>query len=134
MGNSGNNNKAPTVLIADDSSEIRQLLRSSLMMCGCDVLDAVEDGEQALQQLDNLKPDIVFLDIDMPNKGGIELLEIIKSKNIEVFPVIISGYSTIDNLKAAMGSGAQGFVVKPYTQGKIQEVITKYIQTLRDNN
>jgi len=116
------------VLIADDEENMQELLRISLEKLGCNVDSVVSDGYEALKQLNIIQPDIAFLDIDMPIKSGIDVLEEISASSIKVYPVIVSGHSTPVNVKAALGLGAKGFVVKPYTESKLQQIINKYIK------
>jgi len=120
----------PTALIADDMEEMRLLLRKTLETLGINVIAQVADGEQALQAIAAQQPDLCFLDIDMPGRSGLELLREIGSRRIVTYPVIISGHSTIDNVKAAVAEGAKAFVVKPYTFDKVKQVTDRYFSTV----
>lgn len=120
----------PTALIADDSEEMRLLLRKTLETLGINVIALVEDGVQALQAIDAQQPDICFLDIDMPGKTGLEILRELGDRQLRTYAVIISGHSTVDNVKAAISQGAKGFVVKPYTFDKVKQVTDRYFNTI----
>lgn len=120
----------PTALIADDMEEMRVLLQKTLETLGISVIAHVADGEQALQAIIEHQPDLCFLDIDMPGKTGLELLREIGDRRIATYPVIISGHSTIDNVKTAIAQGAKAFVVKPYTFGKVKQVTDRYFNTV----
>jgi len=125
--------KRVTALIADDVVEMRVLLKKVLQGLECDVLDKVADGTAAIEKIDQLKPDIVFLDIDMPGVSGLQVLDNLKKKNSEVFRVIVSGQNTVENIKEAIARGANAFVVKPYSVSKIEQVIEKYHEQLDAN-
>jgi len=122
--------KQVTALIADDVVDMRMLLKKVLQGLECNVLDKVADGAAAIEKIDLLKPDIVFLDIDMPGVSGLQVLDNLKKKNSEVFRVIVSGQNTVENIKEAIARGANAFVVKPYSVSKIEQVIKKYHEQL----
>ena len=114
------------VLIADDVPTMQKLLKQSLEGLGCTVDAVVADGHEALKQINVIQPDIAFLDIDMPIKTGIDVLEELSLSTIKVYPVIVSGLSTSVNVKTALELGAKGFVVKPYTVSKLEQILQKY--------
>lgn len=114
------------VLVADDVKIMRSLLRSNLASFECEIVAEVDNGDEVAQQVRRHAPDIVFLDISMPGKNGLEVLQEIKNEFSQIFVAMISGHNTFDNIKRAMELGADGFVVKPYTAVKIREMIDKY--------
>jgi two-component system chemotaxis response regulator CheY len=114
------------VLIADDVEEMRELLKATIEPLGCSVDAEAEDGMEALRFIVTIQPDIVFLDINMPVKSGLDVLAEIKTMDLNVFPVIVSGHSTVSNVQEAIQLGARGFVVKPYSTEKIQQILEKF--------
>ncbi|MGD8567139.1 MAG: response regulator [Gammaproteobacteria bacterium] len=114
------------VLVADDVKIMRSLLRSNLASFECEIVSEVDNGDEVLEQVRHFSPDIVFLDIKMPGKNGLEVLQEIKSEFSDLFVAMISGHNTFDNIKRSMELGADGFIVKPYTAIKIREMIDKY--------
>lgn len=114
------------VLVADDVKVMRSLLKSSLSTFDVDVVSEVDNGDEVVDKVRELTPDIVFLDISMPGKNGLDVLQELKEKFSDVFVAMISGHNTFDNIKRSMELGADGFVVKPYTTAKIREMIDKY--------
>jgi len=114
----------PRILIADDIEDIRDLIRIYLEDLNVDIIGEAIDGNVALELIDSLQPDIVFLDIQMPDVTGLEILELIKEKNI--FSVIVSGDGDFNTIKTAMDKGAQGFIVKPIIEEKVVQIIKKY--------
>ena len=117
-------------LIADDDPDLRDVLRGFLEELGCTVDGEVENGRDAIKQISIIHPQISFIDIEMPIKNGLDVLEEIKQLSINTFPVIVSGHSTIDNVKAALGLGAKGFIVKPYDIDKVSQILEKYQSSL----
>ena len=114
------------VLLADDVKVMRSLLKSSLSTFDVDVVSEVDNGDEVVDRVRELTPDIVFLDISMPGKNGLDVLQELKEKFSHVFVAMISGHNSFDNIKRSMELGADGFVVKPYTTVKIREMIDKY--------
>ena len=118
--------KNPRVLIADDVLEIRELLSVFLECSDCEIIGEVVDGNAALKSINELDPDMVFLDINMPGISGLDILDIIK-ENQTIFPVIISGDNDINTIKTAMAKGAKGFISKPFSENKVEQLVSKYI-------
>lgn len=120
------NEYTPTVIIADDAPDICMVLQKSLEKCNCKVVATASNGDEAIELLGSHKPDIIFLDIEMPNKNGFEVLDIIKEQKIPVCAIMLSAHSSKENLIASVKKGALGFIVKPHTQDKIEKVINSY--------
>jgi len=118
--------KKLTAVVADDFQTMLSLLRQTLTILDCEVLAVADNGIVALEKIDLLKPDLVFLDIEMPGMTGLQVLDSLQSKGIDVFKVIVSSHTSVDNVKLALARGADGFVVKPYSTSKIKQVIDKY--------
>ncbi|MEJ2181071.1 MAG: response regulator [Gammaproteobacteria bacterium] len=114
------------ILLADDVKIMRSLLKSSLSTFDVEIVSEVDNGDDVIHKVSELMPDMVFLDISMPGKNGLDVLQEIKEKYSNVFVAMISGHNTFENIKRSMELGADGFVVKPYTTIKIQEMIEKY--------
>ena len=113
-------------LIADDDPEMRDILRGCLEELGCTIDGEVENGRDALKHLGIIQPDIAFIDIEMPVKNGLEVLQEIKQVSPNTRPIIVSGHNTITNVKSALALGAKGFVVKPYEIDKIKQILEKF--------
>ena len=111
------------VLIVDDGAFMRTLIKSMLTKNGFEVVGEAEDGISALQKYIELKPDIVTMDITMPNKDGLSALkEILEyDENAAVYMVSALGQNNI--VKEAIIAGARGFVVKPFDESGLMTVI-----------
>ena len=114
------------VLVVDDVQVMRSLLISSLRMLNIHNVQEAHDAQSALKIFSKGKIDIVFLDINMPDVNGLELIKQLRSLNPSVFTIMVSGESSLDNVKQSLALGAKGFIVKPYTSGRIKAMIDKY--------
>ncbi len=125
--------KSPDILIVDDEELERLLLQNILKKMGCKSFFQASSGQEALSMFDNVEPDILFLDINMPiedgkeNKSGLKVLSTLKSMYPDLFVIMISGDSTLENVKNSLSQGADGFIVKPYQKDKIKSILLKYI-------
>lgn len=117
-----------TVLIADDESEMRNLLASIVRTCGYTRIVVAADGAKALEAIEQPAANIglAFLDINMPGMSGIEVLLAAKQKRPKCAYVMVSGLSAVDNVMTSLKAGALGFIVKPYTTKKIFDILTKF--------
>lgn len=118
------------VLIIEDSELIREMLKDCITKAGHEVIAAVEDGETGLVKLKNLKPEVVILDMTLPNMNGIEWLE---AKNeYETFMrydpdkkakvIVCSALEYKEVIREAVKLGAADYITKPFNE---EEVIHK---------
>ncbi len=118
--------KSLKVLIVDDIAVARDLLRAMLRSLQVtDILDA-SNGHDAVALYQRARPDIVFLDIRMPGKDGLQALHEILVIDPDAFVVIDSADSTADNVRIAVQGGARGFMVKPYNMQKVRNILEQY--------
>ncbi len=115
-----------TALVADDVRKMRDVLAMALEQCGCTRTLMARDGEEALEKIALFKPDIAFLDIEMPGKTGLDVLDQLRAENVDVFTVMVSGHSKMENVTTALRKGAKGFVVKPYSMQRVHAIIEKF--------
>lgn len=112
-----------TVLIADDAMFIRVSLKKILENAGYKVVAEAQTGEEAVERYKKNLPDLVTMDITMPDMDGIEALEKIMQINPEAKVVMISAVGYQQNVLKAIQKGAKNFVVKPFTGEKVLEII-----------
>ena len=117
-----------TVLLCDDSVLIRKKLRSILEKCGCKNILEAENGVQAVEQAKTHTPDVIFLDIVMPDKDGIEALKEIKQFKQDVKVIMASSVGTSNLLKEALENGAYDFIQKPITLEMVVSLIEKILK------
>jgi CheY-like chemotaxis protein len=106
-----------TIFIADDDSDDVLLFRDALEKVNNSIrLENVKDGLELLSLLKHLRPDLVFLDLDMPGKNGLEcLIEIRRNPIYETLPVVVFSSTTRPaNIETAYEMGADLFFIKPY--------------------
>ena len=108
------------ILIVDDESDLRNLLNHILTQAGYDVIEA-EDGEVALNLLKKEKFDLAFLDIQMPNINGIQVLKHIQKNSPSTKAIMLTGYADLKNAMEAKEFGAHDFIGKPY---KIEDILS----------
>ncbi|MEO5342551.1 MAG: response regulator [Gammaproteobacteria bacterium SHHR-1] len=121
-----------SVALADDDSSTRYLLQSLLNRNGCKVMAAKADGTGLMDAYQHLRainraPDIILLDISMPGAmNGIDVLKAILEIDPNAFVIMISGETDAEVVKEVIASGASGFIVKPFTVGRIRDMIQSY--------
>lgn len=113
------------VLVVDDEAAIRDSLRL-LLRNNFDVTTA-QDGLEAIKMIDEVKPDLVLLDLIMPNLGGIDTLRQIRERKLSVPVVMLTGTNTVKTAVEAMKLGAVDYLNKPF---EIEELTTLIVNTL----
>ncbi len=117
----------PIVLVADDDPSILNILKLGLHVKGYEVITA-SDGKSALQGLEQNRPDLVVLDIEMPHMTGIEVLRRLR-KDWPALPVVImTAHGTISLAVEAMKEGATEFITKPFEMDQLLLVIQKALE------
>ena len=116
------------VLICDDSILIRKKLKKLLEICQIKIIEEAIDGQAAIDKLKTFEPDVIFLDIVMPNKDGIQTLIEIKQITPNVKVVMASSVGTQTNLKKALENGAYDFLQKPITLESLTSIIEKIVK------
>ncbi|MDQ5887133.1 MAG: response regulator [Neisseriaceae bacterium] len=110
--------RKPTVMVVDDDPILRSLTTGILRNAEYDVVAECSSGEAALKQIPEIKPGLVLLDINLPDSDGITLIDMIQAVGNPVI-VMMSGEATMDRVRAALGKGARGFVVKPFNAARL---------------
>ena len=116
------NGRALRILVTDDSKLLRKKLRVELEKYGCEVLEA-ENGKEAVMKTLQEKPDGVFLDIVMPEVGGIEALRVLKEVSPDLPVIMLSSAGTPQKLMETLKLGALDFIQKPYTSIQIKKAL-----------
>lgn len=118
-------NKRTSILIVDDNDMMRTLLRGILRGEEYEVAGEARNGSAAVEMAERLKPDIVCLDVMMPEMDGLEALQAIKHTLPGVAVVMISGNASPDNVREALEQGAAGFIVKPFNAARVLDTLQK---------
>ena len=113
------------VLITDDTAFMRMTLRNVLEKSGYEVVAEAEDGIQAVEKYQELKPDLVTMDITMPNMDGITAIKKIMAEDPQAKIVVVSAMGQKALVIEALNSGAKDFIVKPFQPDRIVEALQK---------
>jgi two-component system chemotaxis response regulator CheY len=118
---------ANRVLIVDDAAFMRMMLKDILNKNGYDVCGEACNGNEALDKYKELKPDLVTLDITMPEKDGISALKDIRAFDSNAKCVMCSAMGQQAMVIEAIQSGAKDFIVKPFQADRVLESIRKVL-------
>ena len=113
------------IFAVDDSIVTLKILKKTLKDTDFEVIGEATSGKKALEQYDILKPDLVLLDIIMPELDGIETLERLVSKDKNAKVVMVSSMGTKEKVMESLAKGAKNFVMKPYEKSTLIEVLKK---------
>jgi two-component system chemotaxis response regulator CheY len=113
-------------LIVDDVSSVRDFLRQTLEHMEVTEIYEASCGADAIDLFKQHIPDVVFLDIELPDADGQEILKQIRSIKSNAFVVMVSAHSAVDNVKYSLSQGASGFIVKPFSSKKIATILKKF--------
>ncbi len=113
------------ILIVDDSGFLRNALRKILEAHGYQVEGMAENGLEAISRYKELKPDLVTLDIIMPQMNGLQTLKMLRSVDPNACVVMVSSMSTQESVMDCLKEGAKNYILKPFEESKVIEVIQK---------
>ena len=113
------------VLVVDDAPIIRLMLKDILEYNGYEVVCECCDGQEAVDQFKALKPDLVTLDIVMPEKDGIAALEEILAIDEDARVVMVTAVDQRESLMRAIRAGATDYIVKPFENERVISAVQK---------
>ena len=112
------------VMLVDDHALMREGIRQLLEFDGSiEVIEEASDGEECIQKIVKSKPDVLLLDINMPKKNGIEVLEEIKRKDINVKVLILTVHNEVEYLLKAVDIGVDGYLLKDSESAELKKAI-----------
>lgn len=112
----------PDVLIVDDDQLLRTLLKDALRDVPCTVREA-SSGDLALSLIEQAAPAVVILDLIMPGKSGLEVLKLLKARQVTSKVIVVSALDSEKLVQTAMADGANGYLVKPFHPLDVQNVV-----------
>ena len=115
------------ILIVDDAAFMRMMLSDILVEKGYNIVGEAEDGKEALRLYKELEPDLVTMDIVMPEVGGIESIREILKIDSKAKILVVSALGQQALVQEAVEAGAKGFVVKPFKPEKVVEEVEKIL-------
>lgn len=113
------------ILICDDAAFMRYHIKSMVTNNGYNVIGEAENGLEAVRKYKELKPDIVTMDITMPEMTGIEALKEIIKIDPKAKVVMLSAMGQESMVKEAILSGAKNFIVKPFTETILLKILVQ---------
>ena len=116
-----------SVLICDDAIFMRTMLGDILTQAGFEVVGEAESGSQAVEKYRSLKPDLVTMDIVMPDMGGIDAVRAICKDDPEAKILMCSAMGQQALVVEAIQAGAKDFVVKPFQPSRVLEAVQRVL-------
>ena len=115
------------ILICDDAAFMRMMIKDILSKNGYNVVGEAENGAVAVDKYSELKPDLVLMDITMPEMDGIQALKKIKEKDSAASVIMCSAMGQQAMVIESIQSGAKDFIVKPFQADRVLEAVKKVI-------
>ncbi|CAM3142106.1 response regulator [Paenibacillus lupini] len=116
---------ANRILIVDDAAFMRMMIRDILTKNGYEVVGEAQDGAQAVEKYKELKPDLITMDITMPEMDGISALKEVKKLDPNAKVIMCSAMGQQAMVIDAIQAGAKDFIVKPFQADRVIEAIKK---------
>jgi two-component system chemotaxis response regulator CheY len=116
---------AHRILVVDDAAFMRMMIREILVKHGFEVVGEAADGVEAVAKYQELKPDLVTMDITMPEMDGIEALRQIRAIDDKAVVIMCSAMGQQALVVDAIQAGARDFIVKPFQAERVTEAIRK---------
>lgn len=118
---------AKKILLVDDAAFMRKMIKDTLVKNGyTEVFEAV-DGADAVEKFGEIGPDLVVMDITMPNMDGLEALKAIRAKDSGANVVMCSAMGQESMVMDAVRSGAKDFIVKPFKPDRVLKTVTSIL-------
>ena len=117
------------VFIVDDSGYMRQVIRKHLENKGYEIIGEAQDGLEAIQKYQELKPDITTMDISMKKVGDIEATKKIKAIDPNARIIIVSALGESRFIKEAIQAGAHDFIIKPFAEERLISSIANALKS-----
>ncbi len=113
------------VLVADDASFMRQMIRDIIEPEGYEVVGEASDGVEVVEKFKDLQPDLVMMDIVMPKRSGIDAVKAIKAEDPNASIVMCSALGQETLVMEAIQAGARDFIVKPFKPDAVVTTLQK---------
>lgn len=114
------------VLIVDDASFMRMMIKDIVSKLGHEVVGEAANGFEAIDKYKELKPDFVTMDITMPEMDGIKASAEIKAMDSNATVIVMSAMGQQAMVIDALKAGAKDFIVKPFTADRVKDAISKF--------
>ncbi len=114
-----------SILIVDDALFMRNMIRSALEPLAFDTIVEAQNGREALEKFKELQPDVVTLDVVMPEMDGLATLEAIRGAAPEAQVIMVTALDQRETMLRAMQLGVSDFVVKPFDDDRVVSAVEK---------
>lgn len=118
---------AKKILVCDDAAFMRMMIKDILTKNGYEVAGEAENGAKAVEKYTELKPDLVLMDITMPEMDGLQALKTIKGNDSGADVIMCSAMGQQAMVIEAIQAGAKDFIVKPFQAERVLEAVKKVI-------
>ncbi len=118
---------AKRILVVDDAAFMRMMIKNILTKYGYEVVGEAENGAVAVQMYQELRPDLVTMDVTMPEMDGIECVKAILAQDPKANIVMVSAMGQQAMVMEAIQAGAKDFIVKPFQQERILQAIERVL-------
>lgn len=115
------------ILVVDDAAFMRKVIKDTLSKSGYTDLYEAVDGADAVEKYSEIHPDLVLMDITMPNMDGLEALKAIRGKDGNANVVMCSAMGQESMVIDAVRSGAKDFIVKPFKADRVLKTVTSIV-------
>ncbi|TPE43223.1 response regulator [Pontibacter mangrovi] len=115
------------ILIVDDSFYMRTMLKNMLSDAGYEIVGEAPNGQTALELAKETKPDLITLDVILPDNTGLEVLKGIRAEQPDQKVVIVSAVGQEVIVNEALENGAKSYIVKPFSEEKVLEVVSQVL-------
>lgn len=115
------------VMICDDAAFMRMMIKDILTKNGYNIAGEAENGAKAVEKYNELKPDLVLMDITMPEMDGIQALKKIKETDPNASVIMCSAMGQQAMVIESIQSGAKDFIVKPFQADRVLEAVQKVV-------
>ena len=117
------------VLLVEDDPMVQEVNRQFIeSVPGFEVIHIASNGEEGLHQLKQLKPDLVILDIYMPEQDGVSMMERIRSNQVDVDIMVITAANDKDTIRKMLQNGAIDYIVKPFKFERLEQSLKHYFK------
>ena len=111
-------------MVADDTNEIRMVLRDLLSIDKHEIVGEAVDGEEAVEQFTKIKPDILLLDLAMPKKDGVTVIKEIITNHPKAKIILVTATGNQNTINECMQAGASAYISKPFDMKTVLKVIS----------
>jgi len=115
------------IMVVDDALFVRVSLKNMLTEAGYEVVGEASNGVEAVEKYVQLKPDLVTMDITMPEASGIDAIKGIRAINPQIPIIVCSAAGQEHNVRDAILAGAQDFIIKPFQPDRVIQAIKNYL-------